>query len=485
MERIDGLAIASLLSWVGMTRALWGAILGGDPQTAVMRTTPLLFALLTMNGPVAAQQLVEGGMRFYRTNRDVILMRSSATSGLQAAGSAAVPGGEINVGSSSSDVDATLNPITNADGSTGDLRIAGEQRQWASALSIQRSAPSNTRELTSLAVKRGNINDDLKQLLISQPALVEEIIKDNPEDASKPFRNVQFTQAYENLVSMLEAKPLDVNKLAARPSSKACQELQNCGTHIIQLEDSALPNPANPAAKPIVGPVTFKAWNNGAEINARPLFTPYRKAVSSDDVINIENLQSSGTNQVANRVTIVGYSRSLDPMAGKSSAISAFATNNKTVGSIRVQPGDTLESIAAKYGVSVKQLMQVNNLPNASLDISGVNLVVPADLSTVGEITVLEGGETPTQIAKRYGISVPWLLELNGLTDSEQLLRAGTLLQIPGVRPLGSPLLPAAKPLASNLETLDYGAYTAYSVTYHVDGSLTPLFTQTLFNTLR
>jgi len=128
--------------------------------------------------------------------------------------------------------------------------------------------------------------------------------------------------------------------------------------------------------------------------------------------------------------------------------------------------------------------MQVNNITNPSQDIQGLSLVVPADFSTVGSV-ILDSESTPTQLAKRYGISVAWLLDLNGLTDPEQRLNIGNSVYIPGLRPLGSPPLPAAKPFNNNLEYADYGAYTSYSVTYHVEGSLVPLFAQTLFNTLR
>ena len=453
-----------------------------------MRSHLFILGLLALAVPAGAQQVMEGGMRFSRTNRDIMRMSSGATSGLQAAGSAAVAGGEINVGSASSDVDAILNPITNASADAGDMLIAGDQRLWGNTLRLQRATPVNIKEQSSLTIKRGDLNENLKQLLISQPPLVEQITKDNPEDPNKPFRNVQFTTAYENLISMLESKQASVSAADAKASLRSCKELQTCGTHIIQLTDGSSPSPKENPADFAVRPVSYKAWSKGTEISARPLYTPYRRASSADDIINLENLQSSGTNKVSTRVTILGFSKNPDPMSGKSSAISTFATNNKTVGSIRVEPGETLQSIADKYGISVKQLMQVNNIANESIDISGVNLVVPADLSTVGEITVQDnslGGETPSQIAKRYGISVPWLLELNGLTDPEQLLRAGTVIQIPGLRPLGSPLLPAAKPLPTNLETLDYGAYTTYSVTYYVEGSLTPLFAQSFFNTLR
>jgi len=229
-----------------------------------------------------------------------------------------------------------------------------------------------------------------------------------------------------------------------------------------------------------------KMSRNGEEINISPQFANHGKASPDNDVFDIANLQNAGTAKTYSRFTILGFSKSLDPQAGKTTSLSAFATNNRTVGSIRIPSGSTLtlQQIADQYGTSLAQLMQVNNITNPAQDITGLSLTVPADFSTVGSVS-LDADATPNQLAQRYGISVAWLLDLNGLTDPEQRLSSGATVYIPGLRPIGSPPLPAAKPLTTNLEYADYGAYTTYSVTYHVEGSLVPLFTQTLFNTLR
>jgi LysM repeat protein len=110
--------------------------------------------------------------------------------------------------------------------------------------------------------------------------------------------------------------------------------------------------------------------------------------------------------------------------------------------------------------------------------------VVPSDLSTVGLYDSQEG-DTPSIIAKRYGISVGWLMDLNGLTDPEQMFKSSRQLQIPGIRPIGSTILPPAKPLSAELEFADYGAYTSFEVTYYIEGSLTPIFARNFTNAFR
>lgn len=455
----------------------------------LMRPLALLLSLAALIPAGAqAQQVVEGGMRITRRNLDIIRMSSGATSGLNAAGSAAVAGGTINTGSASSDVYAELNPLTSATDGQAELQLAGDPRQWRQTLSLQRVTPTGTTEVESKSRSRGRLDATLKDQLVSQPALIETIVRANPNDPTKPYVNVQFTPEYDQMVALLGAK-VDGPGDPAYDDLRTCRTLSTCGTHVIELTSGVMPQQLGPQARAGTGTATsgsaYKAWGDGHEVEARPVFKQHGKAAAADDVIDVANLQNAGTNKVYSRFTILGFSKNPDPMAGKSSAISSFATNNKTVGTIRAQEGQTLQSIADQYGASVEQLMQINNIPTSDFDLTDLNITIPADLSTVGYGVVLEGGETVTQVAKRYGISVPWLLDLNGLTDPEQRLAAGRQLQIPGQRPLGSPVLPPAKPLTDNLEYADYGAYTTYSVTYNIEGSLAPLFAPTLFNTLR
>lgn len=450
--------------------------------------TLVVAAVTALPGRAVSQQLIEGGMRFSRRNVDIISMTSSSSSGLKASGSAAVAGGEINVGSAASDATSELNPVVNdstepnSQGIRGNLFIAGSKRQWAEVSRLQRQTPTGTEEIGERRISRGHLDDDLRVLIQNQPGWVETVIKDNPDDPSKPLINVQFTEHYDQLISLLAKK--DANNSDT-----------NRGTHILTLTNpskSNAPREKPNTIRPQALMETMLAWHQGKqdrigeEIRVSPRYASHGKASTNDDVIDLANLQNSGTNKVYSRFTILGFSKNLDPDEGKTTSLSSFATNNRTVGSIRI-PADsnlTLQQIADQYGTSLAQLMQVNNITNSSQDITGLSLVVPADFSTVGTV-LLEADSTPTQLAKRYGISVAWLLDLNGLTDPEQRLSSGVSVYIPGIRPLGSPPLPAAKPFDTNLEYADYGAYTSYSVTYHVEGSLVPLFTQTLFNTLR
>ena len=423
-----------------------------------------------------AQEIKEGGMSFKSVNRDNLRMSSGSVSGLRAGGSASVEGGSINVGSASSDVTSVLNPIQNANGVTGDLFVAGDRQQWVPTLLLQRNLPTSTVTENSKSVIRGEIDPLLKHKLINPLNLVEVVTSHNSADPSKPYVKVQFTEDYEQIQSLILAKDSH-NKLMTNGlhiislSSESEGEKPLLSTR--DLLSKAVDKSVNPSAK---------AWQSGQVLETTVNYIGHGTQ-GDQNVIDISNAQGAGSSQTHSRFSILGFSTNLNPNNGKTSQLSAFATNNKTVGSIRAQPNQTLQDIATQFGTTVDALKQVNNFPSADIDLTGLNVVIPADLSTVGLFDVLPG-DTPNTVASRYGISVAWLMDLNGLSDPGEILQTGKKLQIPGRKPLGSDILPPAKPLAAELEYADYGAYTAFEVTYYIQGSLVPLFQRTLLNTL-
>lgn len=92
-----------------------------------------------------------------------------------------------------------------------------------------------------------------------------------------------------------------------------------------------------------------------------------------------------------------------------------------------VKKGDTLYSIAKKYGTTVDNLKEMNNLSSNILSI-GQKLLVSDELIESGEYTV-QKGDTLYSIAKKYDTTVDKLMELNGL--SSNLLSIGQVLKIP------------------------------------------------------
>ena len=96
-----------------------------------------------------------------------------------------------------------------------------------------------------------------------------------------------------------------------------------------------------------------------------------------------------------------------------------------------VKKGDTLYSIAKNYGVIVNELISLNNLSSTNLSI-GQQLRIPINGSSDDEnyvIYTVKVGDTLYSIAKKYGIGVDTITNFNNLTSN--LLSIGQQLKIP------------------------------------------------------
>ena len=92
-----------------------------------------------------------------------------------------------------------------------------------------------------------------------------------------------------------------------------------------------------------------------------------------------------------------------------------------------VKKGDTLYGIANKYNVSVDNLKSYNNLSTDSLSIGQI-IKIP-DNKVSGNEYVVKSGDSLYSISKKYGISVDELMSVNNLKST--VLSVGQLLKIP------------------------------------------------------
>src|SRR5699024_4272248 len=77
-----------------------------------------------------------------------------------------------------------------------------------------------------------------------------------------------------------------------------------------------------------------------------------------------------------------------------------------------VKEGDTLYSIASNYGMSVDELKSLNNLGSNILSI-GQQLVVDNKSASTTDTYTVKAGDTLYSIASKYGLSVEELKRLN------------------------------------------------------------------------
>ena len=96
-----------------------------------------------------------------------------------------------------------------------------------------------------------------------------------------------------------------------------------------------------------------------------------------------------------------------------------------------VKSGDTLYSIAKKYGLSVDELKKMNNLSSNTLSINQ-KLLVGNDMSTDDnyDVYVVKSGDTLWGIASKYNTSVDKIKDINNLNSNN--LSIGQKLLVPG-----------------------------------------------------
>jgi len=142
-----------------------------------------------------------------------------------------------------------------------------------------------------------------------------------------------------------------------------------------------------------------------------------RFGVSVDDLKRINNL-TSNTLRVGQvlRIPTDSTTTPTPPSSG-----------NETI--YTVKAGDTLYKIAQNFGVTVKELIDFNNLNNTILSV-GQQLRIPGTDETVPTTTyTVKSGDSLWKIAQRFGVSVDDLIRANNLSNTT--LQIGQVLRIP------------------------------------------------------
>ena len=102
-----------------------------------------------------------------------------------------------------------------------------------------------------------------------------------------------------------------------------------------------------------------------------------------------------------------------------------------------VQSGDTLSSIARRYGTTVQELVDVNHIQNPDLIYPGdklrilTNSTIPGneERGTGSIIYTVQRGNTLSQIARAYHVSIQHIVELNNI-ENPNLIYPGQKLRI-------------------------------------------------------
>jgi LysM repeat protein len=131
--------------------------------------------------------------------------------------------------------------------------------------------------------------------------------------------------------------------------------------------------------------------------------------------------------------------RHLQPQPNKAAPVILAATASMSMaapamaGTIQVKRGQTLSTIAARHGTTVARLARMNDLSNPNLIAVGQRLRVPGagGGGRTGRTShTVRAGETLSTIAARYGTSISAIARANNI-DNPNFIFAGQHLSIP------------------------------------------------------
>ncbi len=101
-----------------------------------------------------------------------------------------------------------------------------------------------------------------------------------------------------------------------------------------------------------------------------------------------------------------------------------------------VRPGETISGIAARYSISQAQLIDANGLTNGvvyagqRLSLLPVSAPAPAPAPAAGSTYTVAPGDTLATIARRFGTTVAAIQSANGIADPNRVL-VGQVLTVP------------------------------------------------------
>ena len=115
-----------------------------------------------------------------------------------------------------------------------------------------------------------------------------------------------------------------------------------------------------------------------------------------------------------------------------------------------VRRGETLGSIAGRFGVSVRELAKANGIDDPNHVVIGQKLTVPGAASAVAPARsqsatrthTVASGETLTAIANRYRVTVDSVVQLNKIADPNHV-RVGSQLRVAAPAALAATGLPS------------------------------------------
>jgi LysM repeat protein len=153
-------------------------------------------------------------------------------------------------------------------------------------------------------------------------------------------------------------------------------------------------------------------------------------------IVQLNGLKNPNVLALGQSLKIPGKAPASGSAGGSTST--GGTTGASGAGTYTVQAGDTLGKIAARYGTTVSALLQLNGLTNPDVIAIGQKLKVPAGAGAVstprpatggqGRTYTVQKGDTLLSIARRYGLTVKQLQAANNISNPDRIYPGQTLI---------------------------------------------------------
>ncbi len=141
----------------------------------------------------------------------------------------------------------------------------------------------------------------------------------------------------------------------------------------------------------------------------------------------------------------------------KMSASSVDTPVRRDVAYYTVKPGDTIQSVAGRYGLTVDTLRWANNIADVTTVVQGQRLLVPP---VNGILVKVQSDTQLSGLAIQYHVKVQDIIDFNLLRNPDHL-KAGTMLMLPdGVGPAHYTITYSTAPVTGSGGKFPYGYCT-------------------------
>lgn len=144
---------------------------------------------------------------------------------------------------------------------------------------------------------------------------------------------------------------------------------------------------------------------------------------------------------------------------------SSIQNQKKEVVDYTVQPGDTLQSIANSYEISLSTLLWANSLAKSSTIKVGQNLII---LPTDGVMHLIKSGDTVSGLAKTYKAKQEDVISFNNLANEGDIYIGDVLIVPKGIMPVkNTPVVNNQIPIANNYFIFPTQGYIGQGLHYY------------------